>query len=146
MSHTRRVMLTIDPKHKYHLIGIGGDGMSGLARIMLQMGAKVVGSDIRESQTSKLLREAGAEVYIGHRKSNLVRDVDYVVVSSAISDDNVEVQEARRRNIPVQKRLTALGSLMEMKKSLAVAGTHGKTTTTTMISTIMEFGGMDPTF
>ncbi len=139
-------MLTIDPKHKYHLIGIGGDGMSGLARIMLQMGAKVVGSDIRESQTSKLLREAGAEVYIGHRKSNLVRDVDYVVVSSAISDDNVEVQEARRRNIPVQKRLTALGSLMEMKKSLAVAGTHGKTTTTTMISTIMEFGGMDPTF
>lgn len=139
-------MLTIDPKHKYHLIGIGGDGMSGLARIMLQIGAKVVGSDIRESQRSKLLREAGAEVYIGHRKSNLGRDVDYVVVSSAIPDDNVEVQEARRRNIPVQKRLTALGSLMETRKSLAVAGTHGKTTTTTMISTIMEFGEMDPTF
>ncbi len=139
-------MLTIEPNNKYHLIGIGGDGMSALARIMLQIGATVVGSDIREDPKNELLRQSGAEVYVGHRRSNISRDIDYVVTSSAIPDDNVEVQEARRRNIPVEERLTALGSLMEMKKSLAVAGTHGKTTTTTMVSTLLEYGGKDPTF
>lgn len=139
-------MLTINPNDKYHLIGIGGDGMSALARIMLQVGATVVGSDIREDPKNEMLRKAGAEVYVGHRRSNISRDVDYVVTSSAIPDDNVEVMEARRRKIPVQERLTALGSLMEMKQSLAVAGTHGKTTTTTMVSTLLEFGGLDPTF
>ena len=125
-------MLTIDPDKKYHLIGIGGDGMSGLARVLLQMGATVVGSDIRESSNTRVLREAGGEVYLGHRSSNIARDVDAVVVSSAISEDNVEVKEAKKRGIPVQERLTALARLMEEKKSVAVAGTHGKTTTTTM--------------
>jgi len=139
-------MLTIDPDKKYHLIGIGGDGMSGLARVLLQMGATAVGSDIRESSNTRVLREAGGEVYIGHRSSNIARDVDAVVVSSAISDDNVEVKEAKRRGIPVQERLTALARLMEEKKSVAVAGTHGKTTTTTMASTLFEFGGLDPTY
>jgi len=139
-------MLTIDPDKKYHLIGIGGDGMSGLARVLLQMGATVVGSDIRESSNTRVLRDAGGEVYIGHRSSNIARDVDAVVVSSAISDDNVEVKEAKRRGIPVQERLTALARLMEEKKSVAVAGTHGKTTTTTMASTLFEFGGLDPTY
>lgn len=139
-------MLTINQENKYHLIGIGGDGMSGLARVLLQIGASVVGSDIRESRNIEILRNSGAEVYIGHRKSNLSRDVDTVVVSSAIPDDNVEVREARRRGIPVQERLTTLASLMEEKKSVAIAGTHGKTTTTTMTSTIFEFGGKDPTF
>ncbi|MFP3953240.1 MAG: UDP-N-acetylmuramate--L-alanine ligase [Candidatus Acetothermia bacterium] len=139
-------MLTIDPNNKYHLIGIGGDGMSALARIMLQIGATVVGSDIREDPKNELLRQTGADVYIGHRRSNISRDIDYVVTSSAIPEDNVEVQEARRRKIPVEERLTALGSLMEMKRSLAVAGTHGKTTTTTMVSTLLEYGGKDPTF
>jgi len=120
--------------------------MSGLARVLLQMGATVVGSDIRESSNTRVLREAGGEVYIGHRSSNIARDVDAVVVSSAISDDNVEVKEAKRRGIPVQERLTALARLMEEKKSVAVAGTHGKTTTTTMASTLFEFGGLDPTY
>jgi UDP-N-acetylmuramate--alanine ligase len=110
------------------------------------MGARVVGSDIRESSNTRVLREAGGEVYIGHRSSNIARDVDAVVVSSAISDDNVEVKEAKRRGIPVQERLTALARLMEEKKSVAVAGTHGKTTTTTMASTLFEFGGLDPTY
>jgi UDP-N-acetylmuramate--alanine ligase len=139
-------MLTIDPNKKYHLIGIGGDGMSGLARVLLQMGATVVGSDIRESSNTRVLREAGGEVYLGHRSSNIARDVDAVVVSSAITEDNVEVKEAKRRGIPVQERLTALARLMEEKKSVAVAGTHGKTTTTTMASTLFEFGGLDPTY
>jgi len=120
--------------------------MSGLARVLLQMGATVVGSDIRESSNTRVLRDAGGEVYIGHRSSNIARDVDAVVVSSAISDDNVEVKEAKRRGIPVQERLTALARLMEEKKSVAVAGTHGKTTTTTMASTLFEFGGLDPTY
>ncbi len=139
-------MLTINPKNKYHLIGIGGDGMSGLARVLLQLGAAVVGSDIRESNNIRFLRRAGAEVYIGHRKSNISRDVDTVVVSSAIPEDNVEVKEARSRGIPVEERLSALAGLMERKKSVAVAGTHGKTTTTTMTSTLFEFGGMEPTY
>ena len=73
-------MLTINPDNKYHLIGIGGDGMSGLARVLLQIGARVVGSDIREGQNTNVLREAGAEVYIGHRGSNIARDVDELVV------------------------------------------------------------------
>ncbi|MFW6104509.1 MAG: UDP-N-acetylmuramate--L-alanine ligase [Candidatus Bipolaricaulota bacterium] len=139
-------MLTINPNHKYHLVGIGGDGMSGLARVLLQIGATVVGSDIREGRNSRALTRAGAEVYIGHRRSNLARDVDKVVVSSAISDDNIEVSEAKKRGIPVQERLTALAKLMEEKKSVAIAGTHGKTTTTTMTSTLFEFGGKDPTY
>lgn len=139
-------MLQINPDDKYHLVGIGGDGMSGLARVLLQMGADVVGSDIRESRNTELLRNSGAEVYIGHRESNLSRDVDTLVVSSAIPEDNVEVKEAEKRGIPVQERLTAMAGLMEEKKSVAIAGTHGKTTTTTMTSTLFEFGGEDPTF
>ncbi|MBS3787817.1 UDP-N-acetylmuramate--L-alanine ligase [Candidatus Bipolaricaulota bacterium] len=139
-------MLTINPDNKYHLIGIGGDGMSGLARVLLQLGASVVGSDIREGPNTKKLRNSGAEVYIGHRGSNLARDVDAVVISSAISEDNAELREAKKRGIPVQERLTALAKLMEEKKSIAVAGTHGKTTTTTMASTLFEFGGKDPTY
>ncbi|MCF7876596.1 UDP-N-acetylmuramate--L-alanine ligase, partial [Candidatus Bipolaricaulota bacterium] len=129
-------MLTINPENKYHLIGIGGDGMSGLARVLLQLGASVEGSDIREGNNIRFLRNAGAEVYIGHRKSNISRDIDTVVVSSAISGDNVEVKEAKKRGIPVQERLSALAGLMEKKKSVAIAGTHGKTTTTTMTSTL----------
>lgn len=139
-------MLTINPDKKYHLIGIGGDGMSGLARVLLQLGAEVAGSDIRDDQNTELLRDAGAEVFVGHRGSNIARDVDAVVVSSAITEDNVEVKEAKRRGIPVQERLTALAKLMEEKKSVAIAGTHGKTTTTTMTSTLFEFGGLDPTY
>ncbi|MBS3736062.1 MAG: UDP-N-acetylmuramate--L-alanine ligase [Candidatus Bipolaricaulota bacterium] len=139
-------MFKINPDNKYHLIGIGGDGMSGLARVLLQLGASVVGSDIRECSNTRVLCDAGAEVYIGHRSSNLTRDVDAVVVSSAISEDNVEVREAKSRGIPVQERLTALAKLMEEKKSVAIAGTHGKTTTTTMTSTLFEFGGKDPTY
>lgn len=139
-------MLTINPDNKYHLVGIGGDGMSGLARVLVQIGADVVGSDIKESHNTEVLRNSGAEVYIGHRESNLSRDVDTLVVSSAIPDDNVEVEEAKERGIPVQERLTALAGLMERKKSVAIAGTHGKTTTTTMASTLFEFGGKDPTF
>jgi len=139
-------MLQINPDDKYHLVGIGGDGMSGLARVLLQIGADVVGSDIRESRNTELLRNSGAEVYIGHRESNLSRDVDTLVVSSAIPEDNVEVKAAEKRGIPVQERLTAMAGLMDKKKSVAIAGTHGKTTTTTMTSTLFEFGGEDPTF
>ena len=138
--------MQIDPSNKYHLVGICGDGMSALALVLLQNGCQVVGSDIQESDRARQLRDAGAEVYIGHNRSNLSRDTDSVIISSAISDENVEVQEAERLAIPVHKRLTALADLMDQKRAIGIAGTHGKSTTTTMAASLLEFGGYDPTY
>ncbi len=136
----------IKPSNKYHLIGICGDGMSALAAVLLEMGAEVVGSDIQENERCCELRRAGAEVYIGHKRSNLARDTDVVITSSAIPEDNPELLQARDRNIPVHKRLTALADLMNQKEGIGVAGTHGKSTTTTMAATLLELGGYDPTY
>lgn len=126
-----------------HFIGIGGAGMSGLARILLSRGIAVTGSDLRDSDTVRLLRKAGATVHIGHRAEN-VGSASQVVYTSAARDENPEVQEARRRGLPTIVRAEMLGRLMAERRGIAVAGTHGKTTTTGMLSSIFLAAGVDP--
>ena len=128
-----------------HLVGIGGAGMSGIARLLLAAGVRVSGSDLKDSPPLMQLRSAGARVQIGHRADN-VGDADAVVVSTAIPADNVEVIEARRRAIPVWARAQVLAALMARRRGVAVAGTHGKTTTTSMLAVILERAGADPTY
>lgn len=127
-----------------HLVGIGGSGMSGIAEILLSMGYPVTGSDINESPVVVRLRELGARIFIGHRIENL-GNCDAVVVSSAIGNDNPELRHAREMKLPVIRRAEMLGELMRMKFGIAIAGTHGKTTTTSMIGTALSEGGLDPT-
>lgn len=127
-----------------HLIGIGGAGMSGIAKILTQRGAKVAGSDSRESGTVHALRALGATVHIGHRAENVAADADCVVVSSAIREDNPELAAARERGVPVVHRSDALAALMDGRRTIAVAGTHGKTTTTSMLAVALRGLGADP--
>jgi UDP-N-acetylmuramate--alanine ligase len=129
---------------RVHFVGIGGIGMSGIAEVLLNLGYRVSGSDLAESDTTLRLKRLGAEVFIGHRSQNL-RDADVVVISSAVRQDNPEVIAAHERIIPVIPRAEMLAELMRMKYSVAVAGTHGKTTTTSMIATVLAHGGLDPT-
>jgi UDP-N-acetylmuramate--alanine ligase len=128
-----------------HLIGIGGTGISAIARVLLEMGHTVSGSDRAESPFTRDLESAGATISIGHRPEN-VRGADLVVRSSAIPDDNPEVVAARELGIPVLKRADFLGSLMDGKTGIAIAGTHGKTTTTSMLAWVLSALGQDPTF
>jgi UDP-N-acetylmuramate--alanine ligase len=130
---------------RVHLIGIGGAGMSGIARLLLARGIEVTGSDLKASRSLTGLREAGATVFVGHR-ADQVGDPDAVVVSAAIPAGNVELREAARRDIPILTRAQALAGLMEGKRSVAVAGTHGKTTTTSMITVMLARLGLDPSF
>jgi UDP-N-acetylmuramate--alanine ligase len=130
--------------HKVHFIAIGGIGMSGIAEVLLNRGYEVSGSDIRKSDITERLRSLGAVVHYGHSEKNLA-EADVVVVSTAVKKDNPEVLEAIRKNIPVIPRAEMLAELMRMKYGVAVAGTHGKTTTTSMIATIMGMGNLDPT-
>ncbi len=130
--------------HKVHFIAIGGIGMSGIAEVLLNRGYEVSGSDIRKSDITERLRSLGAVVHYGHSEKNLA-EADVVVVSTAVRKDNPEVLEAIRKNIPVIPRAEMLAELMRMKYGVAVAGTHGKTTTTSMIATIMGMGNLDPT-
>lgn len=129
---------------KIHFVGIGGIGMSGIAEVLLNLGYKVSGSDLRQSDTTERLAAIGGEIYIGHARQNLT-NVDVVVTSTAVGDDNPEVIEARERMIPVIPRAEMLAELMRMKYGIAIAGTHGKTTTTSMVATILTHGGIDPT-
>jgi UDP-N-acetylmuramate--alanine ligase len=128
-----------------HLVGIGGAGMSGIARLLLARGVSVSGSDLKDSKILAQLRAAGARIEVGHDPGN-VGPADAVVVSTAIPRDNVEVGEARRREIPVLARAQVLAALMAERRGIAVAGTHGKTTTTSMLAVILERGGLDPTY
>jgi UDP-N-acetylmuramate--alanine ligase len=128
-----------------HFVGIGGAGMSGIARILLARGVPVSGSDARESATSQALRDAGATVHIGHDAGN-VSDVDTVVVSTAIRDANPEVVEAHRRGLRVLRRAAALAAVMAGRRGIAVAGTHGKTSTTSMLVTAAQACGADPAY
>jgi UDP-N-acetylmuramate--alanine ligase len=130
---------------RIHLIGIGGTGLSAIARVLLEMGHTVSGSDRAESLFTRDLQSAGATISIGHRPEN-VRGADLVVRSSAIPDDNPEVTAARVLRIPVLKRAEFLGSLMDGKIVIAIAGTHGKTTTTSMIAWMLSAQGQDPSF
>jgi len=129
---------------KIHFVGIGGIGMSGIAEVLLNLGYKVSGSDLRESDTTERLRGLGGEICIGHAAENLT-NVDVVVTSTAVQSDNPEVIEAKHRMVPVIPRAEMLAELMRMKYGIAIAGTHGKTTTTSMVATVLTHAGIDPT-
>jgi len=127
-----------------HFVGIGGIGMSGIAEVLLNIGFTVTGSDLSEGQSVKRLRSLGAVVHIGHKPEN-VGDADVLVRSTAVGEDNIEVVEANRVHVPVIRRAEMLAELMRLKHGIAVAGTHGKTTTTSMLANILAAGGLDPT-
>lgn len=130
---------------KIHFVGIGGTGMCGIAEVLFNQGYKVSGSDLRESPTVKRLREMGLQIEIGHRAENL-KDCDVLVVSGAIPKDNPEVDAAASLRIPIVRRAEMLAELMRFRHGIAVAGTHGKTTTTSLVATILAKAGKDPTF
>ncbi|MEP3280378.1 MAG: UDP-N-acetylmuramate--L-alanine ligase [Stappiaceae bacterium] len=127
-----------------HFVGIGGIGMSGIAEVLNTLGYKVQGSDMSESANVLRLRRKGIEVMIGHEGANL-RDAEVVVVSSAITRDNPELVAAREQLLPVVRRAEMLAELMRFKQAIAVGGTHGKTTTTSMVAALLDAGGLDPT-
>ena len=135
-------------KHKVkriHFVGIGGSGMSGIAEVLLNLGYKVSGSDLAANAATERLAGLGANVVLGHKADNIA-SADAVVVSSAVTPDNVEVVAAQSRRIPVVPRALMLAELMRLKQGIAVAGTHGKTTTTSLVASVLAEGGLDPTF
>jgi UDP-N-acetylmuramate--alanine ligase len=127
-----------------HFVGIGGIGMSGIAEVLLNLKYTVTGSDLNTTDTTQRLSALGARIFQGHREDH-IGDADVVVTSTAVRSNNPEVQEAHRRGIPVIPRAEMLAELLKMKFSVAISGSHGKTTTTSMISTILAHGGLDPT-
>jgi UDP-N-acetylmuramate--alanine ligase len=134
-----------NPALHFHFIGIGGSGMSGLAEILLTSGFKVSGSDIKESDVSRRLQSLGAQVSIGHAATNIPASASLVVYSSAVGTTNPEMREAKRRKLPVVRRAEVLAELMRLKYGVGVAGSHGKTTTTSMCGTILDAAKLDPT-
>ncbi len=129
---------------RIHFVGIGGVGMSGIAQVLLTLGYKVSGSDLKETELTKRLKKAGATVFCGHHADH-VRDAEVIVTSTAVPVKNPEVKEARRLKIPVIARVEMLAELARLKRTIAVSGTHGKTTTTAMIGVAMQAAGLDPT-
>ena len=128
-----------------HFVGIGGSGMSGIAEVMLSLGYRVQGSDLKANAAVERLRSLGAKIFIGHDSEN-IRNADAVVVSSAVDESNPEVAAAREALMPVVQRAEMLAELMRFRYSIAVAGTHGKTTTTSLVASVLAEGGLDPTF
>jgi UDP-N-acetylmuramate--alanine ligase len=129
---------------RIHFVGIGGIGMSGIAELLLNLGYKVTGSDLKPGPITQRLSALGGKIYSGHAAEN-VHDANVVVISSAVRQDNVEVVEAKKLQIPVIPRAEMLAELMRLKYSVAIAGSHGKTTTTSMVATVLVHGGYDPT-
>ena len=135
-------------KHKLrriHFVGIGGSGMSGIAEVLVNLGFEVSGSDLAENAATRRLAGLGARIIVKHDKAN-IEGVDAVVVSTAVKGDNPEVAAARARRIPVVPRALMLAELMRLKQGVAIAGTHGKTTTTSLVASVLAEGGLDPTF
>jgi UDP-N-acetylmuramate--alanine ligase len=130
---------------KIHFVGIGGIGMSGIAEILLDQGFKISGSDRSTGEVTDRLQMLGAEIFEGHKPGNIGPDVDALVYSSAIGHDNPELVEAQKRKIPIIRRAEMLAEVMRLKYGIGIAGTHGKTTTTSMVSLILMEGGLDPT-
>ncbi len=128
-----------------HFVGVGGSGMSGIAEVLRNLGYAVSGSDLSDSATTRRLAELGIRIDIGHDAAN-VRDADAVVVSTAVGNSNPEVQAARLAKVPVVPRAVMLAELMRLKRGIAIAGTHGKTTTTSLMASVLAEGGLDPTF
>jgi UDP-N-acetylmuramate--alanine ligase len=130
---------------KLHFVGIGGIGMSGIAEILMDQGFVITGSDKAASDNTERMQQLGATVYIGHDAKNVEPDVDALVYSSALGLDNPEIVEAQKRKIPVIRRAEMLAEVMRLKYGIGIAGTHGKTTTTSMVSLVLMEGGVDPT-
>lgn len=128
-----------------HFVGIGGAGMSGIAEILRNLGYLISGSDLADSPTLRRLSQIGIQTYVGHAAANVI-GADAVVTSTAVQADNPEVVQARKRNIPVVPRAMMLAELMRLKQGIAIAGTHGKTTTTSLVASVLAEGGLDPTF
>ncbi|MEM1129719.1 MAG: UDP-N-acetylmuramate--L-alanine ligase [Pseudomonadota bacterium] len=141
MNAATKLPLELGP---IHFVGIGGIGMSGIAEVLLNHGYAVQGSDLKASKITERLENLGANIFIGQTPENL-DGAEVVVISSAIKCGNPELDEARRRGLPVVRRAEMLAELMRMKSNVAIAGTHGKTTTTTMVATLLDAGGIDPT-
>src|SRR5438046_7702285 len=137
-------MVMLRKTRRIHFVGIGGIGMSGIAEVLINLGYQVTGSDLEEGATVKGLKALGGRITRGHAAGN-VGDADVVVISSAVKPQNPEVVEARRRRIPVIPRAEMLAELMRMKFGVAVAGSHGKTTTTSLVATVLGAAGLDPT-
>ena len=135
-------------KHKIkhlHFVGIGGSGMSGIAEVLLNLGYVISGSDLTSNTASQRLAELGANIKLGHDAKNII-GADAVVISTAVKEDNPEVIAARQAHIPVVPRAMMLAELMRLKRGIAIAGTHGKTTTTSLVASVLAQGGLDPTF
>jgi UDP-N-acetylmuramate--alanine ligase len=142
MNAATKLPLELGP---IHFVGIGGIGMSGIAEVLMTLGYRVQGSDAKASKITERLATLGATVFEGQRAENIGEGVSVVVVSSAIKRGNPELEEARRRKLPVVRRAEMLAELMRLRSNIAIAGTHGKTTTTTMVATLLDKGGFDPT-
>jgi len=146
IKHTAGVMIPEMRRiRQIHFIGIGGAGMSGIAEVLLNQGYSISGSDMRQSRVTDRLVAMGMQVFIGHREDN-VKDADVVVTSTAINEENPEIIFARAHRIPLVPRAEMLGELMRYRHSIAVAGTHGKTTTTSLLASLLAEGDLDPTF
>jgi len=139
------MQVTFDMRHHIHLVGIGGIGMSGIAEVLLNLGYQVSGSDLIESETTRRLTSLGAQITYGHQAERITPEIDVAVISSAVRYANPEVVRARELKIPVIPRAEMLAELMRLKYGMAVAGTHGKTTTTSLIATVCAQANLDPT-
>lgn len=144
-AHLQHTAAHMGRVRRLHFVGIGGSGMSGIAELMANLGYEVAGSDLRASEVTRRLADLGVEIHLGHRAEQVV-DADAVVVSSAIDETNPEIQGARAGRIPIVRRAEMLAELMRFYYGVAVAGTHGKTTTTSLVASILAEGGLDPTF
>jgi UDP-N-acetylmuramate--alanine ligase len=131
--------------HRIHFVGIGGAGMGGIAEVLLNLGYAVQGSDLKPNEVTQRLQRQGAQIMLGHAREH-VGAADVVVVSTAIAADNPELAEAHARRLPIVQRAEMLGELMRFRYAIAIAGTHGKTTTTSMVASLLAEGGLDPTF